>query len=76
MVMFHFTFLNFRLKDSTYLTVWQHAFLGYFLFYIYFFFYFICCLLGPAFVYTMFVCVWGFFVFFLSSLWKDVGCDL
>lgn len=27
MVMFHFTLLNFRFKDSTYLIVWQHAFL-------------------------------------------------
>ena len=69
MVMFHFTLLNFRLKDSTYLTVRQHAFLGYFLF---FFFSFICCLLRPTFAYTMFVCVW---VPPPSSLWKDVGCD-
>lgn len=33
MVMFHFTLLNFRLKDSTYLTVWQHALVFCFVFF-------------------------------------------
>lgn len=63
MVMFHFTLLNFRLKDSTYLTVWQHAFFGFFSFFLIFLYFYLLSFDTCICLYHVCLCLGFFFPF-------------